>query len=218
MNCVLTMASQSYQELSRLTLPKIQGYAAKIGADFIVLPGWGVICSNPGWEKFRIREFLEKYERVIWIGSDCIVMQNCPNLFDVVPPDTFGATDEWPLFHAPEFTSFPKKQCQFYGIPEYQPQQYFNSDVLVVSRCHSDLFWLPPTLCTDYYNEQTYLNVLLETRHIKTMDLGFRYNHIFMGHGNYPGSDDRMHSYIIHYTGASHEERIRTIKNDHYSS
>ena len=53
---VITMASPSFQEVAKLTLPSIREYAVKIGADFLSLTGCHV-SKHLGWERFRLQQY-----------------------------------------------------------------------------------------------------------------------------------------------------------------
>ncbi len=76
--------------MANLTLPFLKYYANKIGADFIILNNVVINGTVPHYEKFQLYDLLEIYDRILYIDIDVIVTEKCPNLFDIVPIDSFG--------------------------------------------------------------------------------------------------------------------------------
>lgn len=211
-NLIVTMVSNSFQHVGELTVPYHQAYANRIGADFMCITG-NRISTHLGWEKLRIAEFLREYDRVAWVDSDCLVMQNCPNLFEVVPEDTFAAVDEWPLwdYERKNFIEYQKAMCDFYGIPQFEPTRYFNVGVMVVSKIHAPIFEIPAVQLNKWYNEQTYLNIQTVTQNVKFLDLGYKFNHFAVDRTPMP--TPKFDSNILHYTAYS-TDRVTAIKAD----
>lgn len=74
------------------TIPTIQAYASKCNADFVLLRG--KTQGSPSNEKFRVKPFVELYDRTIVIEPDMLVKEECPNLFETVPEEDIGIYDE----------------------------------------------------------------------------------------------------------------------------
>ena len=96
MNLVLTVVvGEKYHRISKFTLPSIIEYSKKIGAECIVLSEEHIKGEeSPHWLKFRIYEYLKKYNRVLFLDADLIVRPDTPNLFDVVPETEIGIFNE----------------------------------------------------------------------------------------------------------------------------
>ena len=89
MLAVVTVAiGAEFREIAALTHPFMEGYASRIGADFVSLHRQ---AENPYLEKLRLGDYLGLYERVLFLDTDVIVRLDCPDLFQLVPADCFGA-------------------------------------------------------------------------------------------------------------------------------
>lgn len=68
-NLVLTISIGEFHEnISKYSLPSIQEYAEKIGADFLNITDADSTYITQKWMKFNIYELLNKYKRIA--GSD----------------------------------------------------------------------------------------------------------------------------------------------------
>jgi len=198
MNLVLSIAiGEQYAAIAGLTNGTLKKYSEKIGADFLCITQQKISKTTPHWEKFQIYELLDKYDRIIYLDSDIIVRKDCPNLFDIIPEDSLGMFNEAP------FTDRSKELmidiCRQYNIIlSGWDNRYFNSGVMVISRCHKILFKKPEQEIFSYY-EQTYLNAMIAYYQIKIKELDYKFNRMTCL-DRYIG-EDRHNSYIIHYAG-----------------
>ena len=80
------------------TGPAMKHYADRVGADLIVLEGFG---SQPYCfaNKFRVRQVFEEYgyEFVLFVDADILLKPDCENFFEVVPDGHVGILDEAPF-------------------------------------------------------------------------------------------------------------------------
>lgn len=196
-NLVLTLAMGPYAELGKLTHPTFKSYADRIGADFKCISEQKISQTTPHWEKFQISSLLDEYDRIIYLDTDIIVRDDCPDLFDVVPEDCLGAFDE------SRFVERSKEMmidiCKQYEVtlPSWDGK-YFNTGVLVISQIHRELFIKPEKEIFSFW-EQSYLNMMIAKLRIKMHDLDYKFNRmtcmdIFTG-------EERHESYMIHYAG-----------------
>ncbi len=208
MRAVLTTAcGQAYLDMAALTNPLIAAYARRLNADFIALHQQTV--DPPTFEKFRLYDFLGIYERIIYLDSDVIVNDHCPDLFASVPTGSVGA------WMASKHTSVFDEAIQ--GVQRALGNidwlgDYFNTGVMVLSRAHRDLFRKPYNY-VDGYGEQTLINFRVQKSRIPVFDIGWRANHT----NRVERSQERLRSYIIHYAGAGHMRgmgRIDQIRHD----
>jgi lipopolysaccharide biosynthesis glycosyltransferase len=190
-NAVITVTiGEEFHRIAAITHPLIAFYARRIGADFVVLQG---AASQPWFEKFRLYDFLGLYERVLFLDTDVIVQPTCPNLFDRVPAERFGA---W--LASRHYSRFDP---QIARIQQVLPDlgwrgDYFNSGVMVVSRCHRDAF-SKSIEYEDEYPDQTLLNYRVQRLRYPIEDIGYRFNHTRL----VDGGAGRFASHIIHYAG-----------------
>ena len=198
MNLVLTIAvGEEYQKIAALTHPTIKAYAKKIGADFKCIDKIETAKTTPHWEKFQIFDLLNKYERIIYIDTDIIVREDCPNLFEIVAENRLG------MFNEAKFTDRSKELmidiCKSYNVklPEWNGK-YFNSGVIILSRQHKYLFKKPEKEVFNFY-EQSYINMIITKDNVVMHELDYKFNRMtcmdkFTG-------EDRHASYLIHYAG-----------------
>jgi lipopolysaccharide biosynthesis glycosyltransferase len=128
----------------------------------------------------QIHRLLEIYERVCLLDDTCFIRPDCPNIFDIVPPDSVGGFNEMTL----EDFSSHKIDRRF--IKEKKGDDirfYLNVGVLVVSKAQSDLFGLKNIvehieLFESPYPTQCYLNFMLHRNEIPVHHLDRSYNFV----------------------------------------
>lgn len=207
MRAVMTVASgPMFAEIAALTTPLFAAYAAKLSADFIVVDQ---PSEFPHFEKFRLHDYLTHYERMIFLDVDMIVNDRCPDLFALVPQESFGA---WIASrHTNAFEPNIVEAQRRLGDIGWR-SDYFNSGVMVVSQAHRDVF-APPYEFLDGYADQTLINYRVQRAAIPLFDLGWRLNHT----ARLEKPDERFASHIIHYAGAGHIaglSRLEQIRHD----
>ncbi len=199
---VTVCIGEEFLEVSKYTHPTIRNYADRVGADFIVLD---TCKTTPHWEKFRINDLLNKYDRIIYLDTDLIVRDDCPDLFDIVPYNQIGAFNE-AKFVQREYSLI--ETARAYDIDPSMINwngKYYNTGVMVLSKCHKKFILKPEKEYSNFY-EQGYLNLVIsmeESHRTKEddplmFDLPFAFNRMtcldFSG-------EVRHASYIIHYAG-----------------
>jgi lipopolysaccharide biosynthesis glycosyltransferase len=196
-----------YEGLARLTHPGLSAYAQQIQADFISL---NTPTGVPYLQKFRIAEFLGLYERILFMDTDIVITDQCPDIFDLVPDDAFGAWFPNPMIPGRFADQIARAQSELGDIG--WTQNYFNSGVMIVSRTHRAIFENAKSHESfgrpENFFDQTLLNYLVQRSKCKTIDLGFRWNHTGVVEGR-----DRFRSHFIHYAGRGHE-RVDQIRAD----
>jgi hypothetical protein len=122
----------------------IRRYASKCNADYHeITANTATIPIYPLWDKFRVEQYFDHYERIIYIDADVIVRDSAPNLFEIVPEDHVGKHDDLPYmtggfaWYYTEIEELVKSQG--YPMPVVPPYM-LNSGVWVASREHRDAF------------------------------------------------------------------------------
>lgn len=212
MNLVLTIAvGPEYQRMSELTHPSIKAYAKKIGAEFLCISKQEISKTTPHWDKFQISTLLEKYDRILYLDTDIVIRDDCPNLFDIVPENCLSAFNEAP------FTDRSQELlidcCKQYNItlPQWNGK-YYNTGVMVISQMHKRLFEKPEKEHFSFY-EQSYLNMMIAYLGFRMYELDYKFNR--MTCMDRPTGEERFASWIIHYAGyPSLDFVIGIIKQD----
>lgn len=198
---VVTLAlGVEYEAIAKLTHPSIKAYADKIGADFHVINERKYRLNVPvGYEKLQLREYLEKYHRIIFIDTDIIIRPDTPDLFKFVPEGWFGAFNEGEWM--PERFKSLDGCCKELGIsaPNFK-NQYYNTGVLVFEQRHVDIFVDPPKFI-DHFYEQSYLNIMLARNLAKIRNLSTNFNRMSFMDALKATKDHYLESYIVHYAG-----------------
>lgn len=199
-----------YQKMAVHTHPLLRAYAEKIGVDFIVIntPAISEKYKVPKkYEKFQIFELLARYEAVLFVDTDIVVTREAPNVFELVPPDTFCAVSEEGFSGSLQEKEVTQK---YLGEVNWR-NTYFNSGLMVIPKSHRELFnlddkqiayWATGDFRKNYpslLNDQPFLNYYLNKLSLPFFELDYRYNHTNV-HKN---SSKRFSSYFIHYSGAS---------------
>lgn len=200
---------ESYEMLASASHPAMKDYAARCGADFESFPVNAPLPEglSPAWLKLiGIHKRLEKYDRVCFIDTDLIIHPEAPNLFDVVPPEKFGAFFEG-LFIAQRFYSL-EQALKDYAITTKRKYQgeYFNSGVMVLSKLHRDIFIWPESQHSNFY-EQGLLNARVFASEIPVHRLNYKFNR--MNFYDKLIGEDRRASWFVHYAGQPDKERVK---------
>ncbi|QLE56565.1 glycosyltransferase [Nostoc sp. TCL26-01] len=179
MKALVTLCTGDEFRLGQVTHPLLKAYADKIGADFIVISEFKMNLGNYNFEKFQIYEMLEKYDRLIYIDTDIIVKPECPDLFKLVPEDKFGAflVSDYTYFHDGAINNIQDKL----GNIGWK-RTYFNAGVMVVSKCHQEIFsdqhgLLEWSQETGSFYDQTLLNYTIQKLNIPIHNIGYKFNH-----------------------------------------
>ena len=198
-----------YFEMAKISHNNLKAYADKINSDFVVLKSDDTI--NPHWQKFQIYNLLKDYERIIFLDTDILVRDDCPNLFDIVPSEKIGIFNEGQYLDRMQSIRYVVKM---YKRPlDKWDGTYYNTGVFVVSRYHRDLFILPDVIHPLGFHEQDYLNLQILSGRYEVFDLDYQYNR--MHFIDQLTGEPRYCSYIMHYAGApSNQERIEIMKQD----
>lgn len=213
---------------SSITIPVIRDYSCKIGADFYSITQSSVPQNkphHPKLDKFQIHEFLDHYDRILFLDSDMVIHPHCPNLFELVDPDHLGVVCETsPYFNRDQVF---QEACQYYGIPyPGHANHWFNSGMMVISQAHRPLFAWPEkvtsfaarnldgSLAPPRFRwwDMPLLNCERLRLNIEIQDLGYRYNYLqsLSGLDNKPFSP--KNSFIFHGCGEDKSMLYRMIE------
>lgn len=194
---------EAFEKIARTTHPTIKDYAERCGADFIVWDEQNTDYINAAFMKFELGTLLTKYDRLIYIDTDCIVKKNTPNLFDIIPEGAFAAFNEGILTCRKNHKANFCIRVNIYDQAWVESNYYFNSGVMVIPKICKDVF-TKPEVCINNFYEQTQLNYLIHKSRIPTIALDYKFNAM-----NIKGLDQTKGN-IIHFAGV--DKNILALK------
>lgn len=206
---VVTVAiGPRHEAIGNMTHQFMKDYAAKIGAEFIVIKDG--VWPDPTFEKLRLFQLLNKFHRIILFDTDVLVRADCPNLFDIVPEGSIGVFNEGGFVDRAPQISEVVKECAW-PVEKWE-RQYYNLGVMVVSRQHKFLFANPEK---DVRVCNALINLRIIRDKIKVHDLSYKFNR--MQYVDALTGEHRRASYIVHYATGKNvpfEQLLQIIKSD----
>ena len=212
-NAIVTLAVGS-SPLWEVSHPLMATYAKRIGCDFIRITGEALEKMAAHSRKLEVANYLKTYERILFLDGDVIIHEDCPDLFDQVPANALGATVERDPFF--ENRSFLSDACELYGIEtdekRLEGEGWFNSGVMVISRCHAKMFCVPNgkqlTPCHGF-RDQALLNATRILHDVPLYDLEIENNYIVSIMLHPARTMSPFDANIFHTTGFLHPVRLR---------
>lgn len=140
-------------------IESIRKYSQKINADFILLQGR--TQGSLVLEKFRVKRFIEAYDRSIYFDHSVLILDGCPDLFEIVPKDKIGLYDNLQdipenngayfkykktrlrILKAESFTRYPALTQTILEPLEYESDQmktWYDFGVVVCSQKYAEIF------------------------------------------------------------------------------
>lgn len=212
-NAVITInIGTAMKKMADLTIPTMRAYAERVGADFIVIDkipeSYQFQDYSAYWAKFVLRDYLETYNRILYLDLDTTVTGNCPDLFELVPEEEFGALaeDDFNIDQSEEIALMQQKYGQIGWT-----KGYFNVGVMLAGQTHKAVFELHEDISGSRYPEQSVMNYNLQKSGIPLCKLSHKFNHMYFL--NVP-HNQRSDSYISHYAGISQQLREAIIAED----
>ncbi len=205
---------ESYRELAQITAPRLEEYANRIGAEFVILPDGPPHLSKMFW-KLTVRDALAKFDRLIWMDVDCLVRRDCPNLLSIVPHDQWAAYDELETFG--ELVVWSRhndmvRVCKEDGLPIPETHgRYFNAGVQVIPAQLAFLYADPPAGAdlSDLLGEQHRINVRFHATGHPPFCLPRCFNTITY---HLPPRRWESSAFVAHVAHTSHELRMTEIR------
>jgi len=117
--------------------------AQRWGAEFVEIRDPIVPWKDPLWEKLNLDRHLAMYERVVFVDRDVVISEKCPNLFDIVPPDTFGVVPSEQEGHCflDNIRHGMDPICRLLSIEMEYTKEYYNSGVMIFNpQLHESVF------------------------------------------------------------------------------
>jgi len=220
--CTIPANDGAMQQLD-ITRKNILNYAERCGADYIELQGDK--CPEwPMYNKYRLKQVIEKYEHTLYLDCDVIVKETAPDAFKTFNKNKICAVDEWKLIEDTYSNLFKGlKRERRLAILEYPHLSNNNRNI----QPNGGMMFFPKHLAERYSQpskpyakrwcfDQDYLLLNLEDDEIELVD--WRYNLEFIDYDFWSKIED---AYFIHLNGSKpleyRLELLHRIINKNYT-
>ncbi len=227
---VCTRADNNIKEMTDLTHPIIKSFAEKWNSDFIILDTVLPIVNKIGanrkdvlfYRHYRIlhlAKLLEKYDRILCIDSDTIILPNCPNPFGVVPFEKIGTVCEDIGSRKIDRINRIRKSQDLFGDIGWT-EGYINTGFFLCSNIHKDIFQPIDNKLWDRRGyDDVFLGYQINKFNISIHKLSYKWNWMTLFSEEWNGNLSRFESYVIHYAGVGIfdkgiKNRMQQIKKD----
>ena len=190
------------------TLPNMKKYASKTKSDLFV----SYALENKRYKVNRhgendhayiskvlvLYDLLNTYDRVCLFDDTCFIVDDCPNLFDIVPIDYVGGFVEGTIGKDSAKRSYRDiKRLKDVCIDR---NKYLNGGVLVVSKCHQYMFSYEnlekhKVLFNTGFPQQAYISYIFHINNIKIFKLKENFNRMRISKDN----NDRQEYIDVQY-------------------
>ena len=215
---VITYTDGEYSKTG--LIQNIKHYSEKINADFIILTG-----RTQGYEqleKHRIKHFVEKYDRTLYIADNLFIKDNYPDLFQLVPEGQVGLCDDRNienlknghsgkifLLKADAFSKFHTMDTSIYTMVQYECDlmQTEYDDTLVLCDKKNSIIWSPFTFPYRFKKgeNKAWMEILIYRNGCDVYKLENTFNHTFFDSGDI---EVLKKAYAIRYEGFHVAENI----------
>jgi hypothetical protein len=208
---VITLAAgQKALDELELTGPRMAAYADRVGADFHAITD-NRYPQYPLANKFRLKNLMSNYKRVLFLDVDVWVRKDADNLFDVVAPGYVGIHVDLPFLASrdwlPEEAAHEAREQQVTPIN----LQMLNTGVVVFEPGIHAKMWSPPRLPAKprHLTEQTHVEYNIRNMLIRTSRLQVKYNTQWWM-SQFKELEPSAH--FVHLANCPHEERMYRFK------
>ena len=127
------------------TWPRMKMYATNHNLDFVVIEKVSKqthLCGN----KYAYSEIAHLWEQTLWLDTDVIVNPTAPNIFDSVPPGSWGLVDDLAVMENTDWFVSEYRMCQrYWGVEETRLPACWNSGVVVAPNNAAKCYY-PPSM------------------------------------------------------------------------
>ena len=199
---IVTRADENHDKISQLTHPILKQYAERCEADFLVL-------KEP-YKNFHIHyrilqlyELFDKYDRILSVDTDIIILNKCPNIFDVVKQDTIASIyEDVGSRQLDRRGRIQAMQTKFGDIG--WTSGYINTGFALFPKIYRDLFKVVSSdeLWVGLGFDDVFLSYRINKFKYAFQELSYMYNFMSMFSEEWNGNVCRSNAYVIHYAGS----------------
>lgn len=197
---IVTLALYDHAQVLELTLPMMQDYALRVGAELHVID----TDLRPNYKlanKWRLASFSRSYDQTLYVDSDVLIMPQAPDIFASVPSG-FAVRDEKPDYaYRPNWYEHETLDLyQSQGVV-HELSRCANAGVMLMTPETAELYEEPPQRpysqlwCTD----QHWLSYRLETTDKQVTWLDDRWNWGFIRADWWSGL---QYAWFVHLNGS----------------
>lgn len=160
------------------TLPSIQTYAEKIGADYSLETTRSKKYPFPAWQKLDLIRRAAAYDRVLILDADIIIAKDAPNIFEEMPGSVSWIKRDASIERFKQMDNYFGWRKMNYG-EDVDRRTYYNTGVMLLTG--EDVNKMIPLLEPPYIDgifEQHYLNRVMELAEVKIYNLPNPWNYI----------------------------------------
>jgi hypothetical protein len=202
----------------RKTKLTIINYCNRYDIDFKVITGQYDTDKKIRLRKFEIVKYFNEYDRILFLDDTIIINPISPDLFKLVPYDKVGVLFEKEPFY--NKINILKSALKYYEINANVSNNnyiWFNSGVILASKCHLNLFEIPNKniIKIGNYLDQSIFNINRYKYNIPAYDIGLSFNYLGtrISEGIPYKIDDIDNIYFYHVTRAfRNSQRKKIIK------
>ena len=202
----------------RKTKKTINNYCKKYDIEFKVITDQYDTDTKIRLRKFDIVKYFEKYDRILFLDDTLIINPNSPNLFNIVPYNKVGVLfEKEPYFN--KLLILKKALTYYNNLEDVNKDNYiwFNSGVILASKCHKDLFKVPNKniIKIGNYLDQSIFNANRYKYNIPVYDIGLSFNYLGtrISEGKPYNIEDIDNIYFYHVTRAFRSRERKRIIN-----
>jgi len=203
---IVTRADNNIQNWKNLIHPILKEYAKRCNADFLCI--WNDVKDNSrAYAIMQLYDLFNKYDRILQIDTDCLILKHCPDIFDLVPYDEIGTIYEDVGSRQLHRRNLIKK-IQDERQDVNWKSGYINTGVFITSKCHKEIFNPSEPLWMDFGYDDVELGYQIHKNNFKIYELPFTFNHMSMFSESWNLFASKFDSYIIHFAGNGFDNRI----------
>jgi hypothetical protein len=226
----ILVLSVGNRKFNTFTLQSIQTYATKIGASLIVEKrvklNFKILikCKAMKFNRKNIECYIQKaisiynalyeYDRVLLLDDSCLITNEAPSIFDIVPLNHIAA---YPESEHIEYKSHKYDRDFIFKKRKITIDDYFNTGVLLVDSTNRDIFspenvYKNLDLFESNYPDQAFFNYMINAKKVNMKSLSENWNYMTVidytdksdrDLKNLPEAylEDMCKQYFIHVTG-----------------
>jgi len=203
---VITIAAgQKALDVLELTGPQMQKYADKCGADFHVITD-NLYPEYPLANKFRLKNLVANYQRVLFLDVDVWVRASAVDLFQSVFPGHVAIHDDYPHLADKSWITNEGEITATQQQVEPIELRTLNSGVVLFDNSHLEM-WTPPPLPFKprHVSEQVWVECNLSRLGYPVLGLSVEYNTQWW-FSDFKEREPDAH--FVHLANCPHAERV----------
>jgi hypothetical protein len=202
---VTIAAGQKSLDLLELTGPQMEKYAAKVGASFHTITD-DLYPEYPLANKFRLKNLVSNYKRVLFLDVDVWVRSHADDLFRFVPIGSVGIHRDYEHLASTDWVAGEAERKAKQQQVEPIDLQILNTGVVLFDAEHTAMWTPPPLPCkAAHLTEQTQVEYNIAHAGLPVHKLKLRHNTQWWMQ-SFKMQESSAH--FLHLANCPHEERL----------